>query len=75
MSTTCFYKAIGSAMRMGDATDYEQRIQEELARAGLDTRDPAQIEESLRLLKEPRIEVNRLPPDNPSRPGSLRHST
>lgn len=62
-------------MRMGDATDYEQRIQEELARAGLDTRDPAQIEESLRVLKEPRIEVNRLPPDNPSMPRSRRHST
>ena len=47
----------------------------ELVHAGLDTRDPDQIEESLRVLKEPRIEVNRLPPDNPSRPGSRRHST
>ena len=44
----------------------------ELVRARLDTHDPDQIEESLRLLKHPRIEVNRLPPNNSFKPMPLR---
>jgi len=46
----------------------------ELARASLDTRDPDQVEESLRVFKEPRIEVNRLPPNNSFKPKPLRGS-
>ncbi|KRG42931.1 hypothetical protein ARC78_08070 [Stenotrophomonas pictorum JCM 9942] len=47
---------------------------DELIGAGLSTEDPDNIVASLQLLKQPRIDVNRLPPNNSFKPNWLRQS-
>ena len=47
---------------------------DELIGAGLSTEDPDNIAASLQLLQQPRIEVNRLPPNNSFKPNPLRRS-